>query len=80
MQACEGQTLAALLIKTCVIYFRKMRNLRSILDLIKRNAASLDLPEPTIPRKRKKPAKHLGKQETPQYNDIAEGKLMYKRE
>ena len=44
----------------------------------KRNA-SLELPEPTIPRKHKKPARYLGEQETPHYNDITEAKLMYKR-
>ena len=34
-------------------------------DPIKRKAASLDLLESTIPRKRKEPAKYLGDQETP---------------
>lgn len=45
--------------------------------LLKRNAGSLDLPEPIIPRKRKNPAKYLGKEETPKYDDITEAKLMH---
>ena len=51
----------------------------SIWELVKRNAASLGLAEPTISRKCKEPAKYLGEQETPQYNDITEAKLRYKR-
>ena len=77
MSARKGQTLAALSIKTS----EQMRNDDSfdfIWDLIKRNAVSLDLLEPTIPRKYKKHAKYLGEQETPQYNDIIQAKLMYK--
>lgn len=78
MSKCEGQTLAALSIKT----LEKMRNdesFDSIWELVKRNAASLDLPEPTIPRVLKKPGKYWGEQETPQYSDITEVKLMYRR-
>ena len=37
----------------------------------------MDLPEPIIPRKRKNPAKYLGKEETPKYDDITEAKLMH---
>ena len=65
MQACEDQTLAALSIKT----LEKMRNndfFDSIWNLVKCNAGSLDLPEPSIPRKHKKLAKYLGELETPQ--------------
>ena len=39
----------------------------------------MDLPEPTVLRKRKNPAKYLGEQETPQYNDETKAKLMYKQ-
>lgn len=39
----------------------------------------MDLPEPTTPRKRRKPVKYLGEQKSPQYNDITEAKLMHKR-
>ena len=77
MSVCEGLTLAAISIKT----LEKTRNgdsFDSIWDLIKRNAESLDLLEPTIPRKCKNSAKYLVEQETPQYNDITEKKLMYK--
>ena len=73
ISACEGQALAALSIKT----LEKMRNNDSFDS--KRNTASLDLSEPTITRKCKKPAKYLGEQETPQYNDITKAKLMHKR-
>ena len=79
ISACEGQTLAALSIKT----LEKLRNddsFDSIWKLLKCSAASLDLPKPTIPRKREKPAKYLREQETPQYNDITKAKLMYKRD
>ena len=76
MLACESQTLAALSIKT----LEKIRcddSFDFISDLTKRNPASSDLA--TIPRKHKKPAKYLGDQETLQYSDITEAKLMYKR-
>ena len=76
--ACEGQTLAAISIKT----LGKTRNddsFDSILDLIKGNAELMDLPQPTIPRKCENSAKHLGEQEYPQYNDITEEELMYRR-
>ena len=62
MLACEGQTMASLSIKT----LEKMCNdlfFDSIWDLIKLNRTSLDLPEPTILRKCKKPAKYLGEQD-----------------
>ena len=78
MSAREGQALAAISIKTLEI-LRNDDSFDSIWYLIKRDAASLELPEPTIPRKREKPARYLGEQETPHYNDITEAKLMYKR-
>ena len=61
MSACEGQTLAALSIKTS----EKMRNddyFDSFWDLMKRNAISLDLLESTISRKCKINVKYLGEQ------------------
>lgn len=39
----------------------------------------MDLPEPTVLRKHKKPAEYLGEQETSQYNGINETNLMYKQ-
>ena len=59
MSSCEGQALAAISIKTLEI-LRNNGSFDSIWYLIKRDAASLELPEPTIPRKRKKPTRYLG--------------------
>ena len=76
--ACEGQTLAAISVKT----LEKTRNddsFDSILDLIKGNAELMVLQWPTIPRKCENSAKYLGEQETPRHNDITEEKLMYGR-
>ena len=76
--ACKVHLLAAFSIKI----LENMHNsdsCDSIWDLKKCNAASLDLPESTISRKGKKPAKYLGVQETLQYNDITKASLKYKQ-
>lgn len=78
MTACEGQALATLTVKT----LEKMRGdiaFDSIWKIINSEANLLELPEPTMPRKRKKPARYLREQESSQYDEMPEVELKYKR-
>lgn len=78
LTASDGQALAHLSINT----LNKLRSddaFDSFWQNLQRDANSLGLPEPVMPRKRKKPERYMNETESACYNDISEVQLLYKR-